>query len=167
MTDISDRDRDIHGKARNARPRDQLGRPLPRGQIGVPPWPENLTLTPEKSLSTAQALLDRGRPFQAHEVLETAWKSAPAADRGLWKGLAQLAVGVTHAARGNLPGADALLRRGREALRSYQDSAPHHIDASGLSEWATRSLQRVAAADDHPIIISAPRLCRTNTPDQL
>ena len=30
----SDRDRDAEGRARNARPRDALGRPLPYGAVG-------------------------------------------------------------------------------------------------------------------------------------
>ncbi|WP_261993079.1 DUF309 domain-containing protein, partial [Streptomyces sp. adm13(2018)] len=43
-------------------------------------------------------LLDAGMPFHAHEVFEDAWKSGPASERDLWQGLAQLAVGLTHAA---------------------------------------------------------------------
>ena len=74
---MQDRDRDERGRARNARPRDELGRPLPHGEVGVPPWPEQTDLPPTQSLVTAQDLLDRGLPFQAHEVLEAAWKSAP------------------------------------------------------------------------------------------
>ncbi|MCZ9345950.1 DUF309 domain-containing protein, partial [Streptomyces sp. TRM76130] len=35
-----DRDRDDEGRARNARPRDGLGRPLPYGADGVPRQPE-------------------------------------------------------------------------------------------------------------------------------
>ena len=54
-------------------------------------------------------------PFHAHEVLEDAWKAAPEAERELWRGLAQLAVGLTHAARGNTRGGVALLERGKEA----------------------------------------------------
>jgi hypothetical protein len=72
-----DRDRDERGRARNARPQDRLGRPLPRGKAGVVPWPDESELTPHESLTTAQELLERGWPFQAHEVLEAAWKTAP------------------------------------------------------------------------------------------
>ena len=49
----------------------------------------------------AQRLLDAGLPFHAHEVLEAAWKAAPPDERELWRGLAQLAVGLTHLQRGN------------------------------------------------------------------
>ena len=72
------RDRDIRGRAHNARPRDGLGRPLPRGSDGVERVPDDLVLPPLESLAEAQRLLDLGRPFHAHEVLEGTWKAAPA-----------------------------------------------------------------------------------------
>src|SRR4051812_36827422 len=106
------RDRDTEGRARNARPRDGLGRPLPYGVAGVERQPEGVVRTPGESLVEAQRLLDAGMPFHAHEVLEDAWKASDAPERGLWRGLAQLAVGLTHAARGNAVGGSSLLRRG-------------------------------------------------------
>ena len=106
---MADRERDDDGRARNARPRDGLGRPLPHGAVGVPRAPEGVVRTPAETLALAQQLLDDGLPFHAHEVLEDAWKSAPDDDRVLWKGLAQLAVGLTHSRRGNVAGATSLL----------------------------------------------------------
>jgi hypothetical protein len=132
----NDRDRDAAGRARNERPRDRLGRPLPRGVPGVPRQPEGVVRSPDQTLLEAQRLLDDGMPFHAHEVLEDAWKTAPEASRGLWKGLAQLAVGATHAARGNFAGAVALLRRGADHIEPYQDEPPHGIDVLGLLHWA-------------------------------
>src|SRR5215831_2904044 len=105
------RDRDPGGRPRNARPRDAFGRPLPRGAAGEQRIPDDLAVPPEEALSMAQGLLDTGRPFHAHEVLEASWKAAPAAERELWRGLAQIAVGLTHVQRGNATGAAALLRR--------------------------------------------------------
>jgi len=93
-------------------------------------------VAPDAVLAEAQRLFDAGRPFHAHEVLEDAWKSAPPAERNLWQGLAQLAVGVTHAARGNPTGATALLRRGSENIAPYEDDPPHGIDVQGLLLWA-------------------------------
>ena len=119
----SERDRDAEGRARNARPRDALGRPLPYGAVGEERAPEGVVRTPAQSLAEAQELLDAGRPFHAHEVLEDAWKSAPEADRQLWRGLAQLAVGLTHAARGNARGAATLLRPGRGQHRALRGRA--------------------------------------------
>src|SRR4051812_45722599 len=108
---MSRRDRDTEGRARNARPRDGLGRPLPYGADGVERQPEGIARTPAQTLAEAQQLLDDGKPFHAHEVFEDAWKTTDGPDRELWRGLAQLAVGLTHAARGNLGG--AVRRRGR------------------------------------------------------
>ncbi|MDQ3788909.1 MAG: DUF309 domain-containing protein, partial [Actinomycetota bacterium] len=131
-----DRDRDAAGRARNERPRDRLGRPLPRGVPGVPRLPEGVVRTPEDTLLEAQRLLDLGMPFHAHEVLEDAWKTAPEASRALWKGLAQLAVGVTHAARGNVVGACALLTRGADNIEPYEGTPAHGLDITALLRWA-------------------------------
>ncbi|MFC7339941.1 DUF309 domain-containing protein [Saccharopolyspora griseoalba] len=132
---MAQRDRDANGRARNARPRDGLGRPLPHGAAGVERIDEDLVLTPRESLEQAQQLLDDGRPFHAHEVLEGAWKTAPSAERALWKGLAQLAVGLTHLHRGNAAGATALLRRARDHIRPYNQQPPHSIAVDQLVEF--------------------------------
>ena len=124
---MRDRDRDAEGRARNARPRDALGRPLPYGAVGEERAPEGVVRTPAETLAEAQALLDAGRPFHAHEVLEDAWKSAPEAS-GALAGPGQLAVGLTHAMRGNARGG-TLLDRGREH-RGYA-APPHGIDVPG------------------------------------
>ena len=133
---MTDRDRDATGRPRNARARDALGRPLPPGVPGETPVPDDLALGPADTLAEAQRLLDTGRPFQAHEVLEAAWKHAPAPERDLWQGLAQLAVGLTHALRGNATGAGRLVRRGAARLEPYADAAPYGIDVAGLLAWA-------------------------------
>ncbi|MDQ6649190.1 MAG: DUF309 domain-containing protein, partial [Actinomycetota bacterium] len=92
-----ERDRDPTGRARNARPRDASGRPLARGAAGVEQLPEGLTIDPVAGVRYAERLVAEGRPFAAHEVLEALWKAAPAPERELWRGLAQVAVGLTHA----------------------------------------------------------------------
>jgi uncharacterized protein len=122
QTGRPDRDRDPGGRARNARPRDDLGRPLPwgaPGQQNVPRIPDDLAVTPAEAAELGGRLLADGLPFHAHEVFEAAWKSTPAPDRELWRGLAQIAVGLTHARRGNAPGAAALLRRGAGHVREH------------------------------------------------
>ncbi len=131
-----DRDRDQQGRARSARPRDGLGRPLPHGVPGVERQPEGVVRPPGEALAEAQRLLDDDMPFHAHEVLEDAWKAAAEPERGLWRGLAQLAVGLTHDARGNPVGAVALLRRGAENIAPYRDDPPYGIDVAGLAGWA-------------------------------
>lgn len=142
------RDRDAGGRPRNARPRDALGRPLPRGAAGVPTTDESITLTPEQALAEAQRLLVAGRPFHAHEVLEGAWKAAAEPERELWRGLAQLAVGLTHAHRGNAGGASRLLRRAADRIAPYAaaphaTSAPHGVPVAALAQWAWALATRI------------------------
>ncbi|MFE2279889.1 DUF309 domain-containing protein [Streptomyces sp. NPDC059454] len=155
------RDRDGEGRARNARPRDGLGRPLPYGAAGVPRQPEGVVRRPEESVAEAQRLLDEGKPFHAHEVFEDAWKSGPQEERELWRGLAQLAVGLTHAARGNVTGGARLLRRGAGAVEQWAAGAghrPHGIDLSGVIAWARDLATEVEAGAPVDAGARAPRL---------
>ena len=130
------RDRDPAGRPRNARPRDALGRPLDpadgpgSGVAGTDRIPDDLVITGAEAAALADRLLRDGRPFHAHEVLEAAWKSGPSGERDLWQGLAQIAVGLTHARRGNARGAVALLSRGAERVRGYQAEAGSRDEAS-------------------------------------
>ena len=154
--DADDRDRDPRGRARNARPRDVLGRPLAYGEVGVEPVPEDLVLAPEASLAEAQRLFEVGRPFQAHEVLEASWKAAPEGERELWRGLAQLAVGVTHLARGNLSGGVRLLQRGASHVAPYAAAPPHGIDVAGLGAWAAALAEAVSTGGVNPATTPPP-----------
>ena len=143
------RDRDPAGRPRNARPRDALGRPLDRAGAegaGEGRIPDDLALAGPDAARLADRLLRDGRPFHAHEVLEASWKTGPARERDLWQGLAQIAVGLTHASRGNARGAVALLNRGAQRVRAYQAQAtlpadrdrPYGIDLAAF----------LAASDD-------------------
>jgi hypothetical protein len=128
-----DRDRDAAGRARQERPRDALGRPLPYGSAGVEPVSEE-PLPPLKTLDLARSLVQEGRPFAAHEVLEARWKAGPDEERDLWQGLAQICVGLTHAARGNSVGAVRLLERGAARLQEYGagDGSTYGLDLSAV-----------------------------------
>lgn len=141
---VTTRDRDEAGRARSARPRDAAGRPLPHGAAGAQRVPDDLVRTPDEAVTQAQRLLDAGMPFGAHEVLEGAWKAAPEAERELWRGLAQLAVGLTHAQRGNARGAVALLERGTGQLRRWVGDAPAGLDLPGLTAHADALARRIA-----------------------
>ncbi|MPZ66757.1 MAG: DUF309 domain-containing protein [Pseudonocardiaceae bacterium] len=140
----SKRDRDPQGRPRNARPRDSAGRPLPRGAEGLEQPPEDdAAPEPREALREAQQLLDTGYPFHAHEVLEAAWKASSAPERDMWQGLAQLAVGLTHAQRGNATGAAALLRRGAERIGTRATDPPHGLDLAGLVQHAVTLAERI------------------------
>jgi uncharacterized protein len=132
----ADRDRDPTGRARQARPRDRLGRPLPYGSVGVEPVPEE-PLPPSTTIAFAHDLLDEGRPFSAHEVYEALWKAGPATERELWQGLAQLCVAITHAERGNRIGALRLLGRARRRLLSYAGTGgpAYGLDLDHVLGW--------------------------------
>ena len=140
------RDRDAAGRARNARARDALGRPLPRGRAGVEPLPDDIDGSPQAVVVLAGRLLDDGLPFQAHEVLESAWKAAPSDRQGAaWQGMAQLAVALTHALRDNPVGA-----------RRLRERAEVNLAAGDLPEVAVdlrdrlRDLCDAAGADTSP-----------------
>lgn len=152
-----ERDRDPLGRARNGRPRDGLGRPLPRGSsTGSERVPDELHMGVDDTVSLAQSYLDSGRPFHAHEVLEALWKTRPASERDLWQGLAQIAVGLTHAMRGNTVGATTLLRRGAGRVANYTGDS-HGIDIAGVLAWAE-------ALADAPAVPPAPLTLRRPPP---
>jgi uncharacterized protein len=166
------RDRDPAGRPRNARPRDALGRPLDRAEAaGQARIPDDLTLGGPDAARLADELLRAGLPFHAHEVLEASWKSGPAHERDLWQGLAQVAVGLTHARRGNARGAVALLSRGAQRVRAFQAHAaspserdlPYGMDLTAFlatsDDLATRierdGLASVPAEDLRPGLTAA------------
>ena len=144
--DRDNRDRDNTGRARNARPRDELGRPLPRSAADdVPRIPDDLAVSPAEAAELGGRLLAEGRPFHAHEVFEAAWKGIPGPERELWRGLAQIAVGLTHARRGNARGAVALLRRGAGHVAGHQ-AAPETaalLDPDRVAAQAAALAQRI------------------------
>jgi uncharacterized protein len=145
----SSRDRDALGRPRNARPRDGLGRPLPRGSIaGVERVPDELAMPLDDAVALAQQYLDTDRPFHAHEVLEALWKTQPVDERDLWQGLAQVAVGITHALRGNSKGAIELLNRGSGRVRGY--TGDRHGIAVGQVLTETQSFIEMVRAGDNP-----------------
>lgn len=155
---MAERDRDESGRPRNTRPRDALGRPLPLGSEGVARIPDDLDLTPVDTLAYAQELLDRGLAFNAHEVLEAAWKKCPADEKTLWQALAQLAVGITHVQRGNARGAITVLSRASASLADDVKPTRYAIDVAGLVAYAVVLIDDIAANAEMPPERLRPRL---------
>lgn len=137
------RDRDDAGRARQLRPRDALGRPLPYGSVGVDQIPD-IARSPLETVALARRLVDEGRAFSAHEVLESQWKHGPPEQQDLWQGLAQLCVAVTHAGRGNSVGAVRVLRRAQALLARYRDSGGPTYGVDLTRAWE-RAHERVTA----------------------
>ena len=99
-----------------------------------------------ETVAFAQKLVQEGRPFAAHEVLEARWKAGPDEERGLWQGLAQVCVGLTHAARGNHLGATRLLERGAARVEEYEAG---HGPTYGLDLPGVVTCAREHAAAEH------------------
>jgi hypothetical protein len=132
--------------------------------------PDELALAAPDAARFADELLRAGRPFHAHEVLEASWKSAPPHERDLWQGLAQVAVGLTHAHRGNARGAVTLLRRGADRVRGYHDASepaaeggrPYGIDIAAVlaacddlaARIERRGLAEIPPADLRPRLLT-------------
>jgi len=102
---------------------------------------------PEAARLAGQLLRD-GRPFHAHEVFEASWKSGPSRERDLWQGLAQIAVGLTHAHRGNARGAVTLIRRGARRIRAYCEQAERPTEGEGREPYGMDLTAILAASDD-------------------
>ena len=127
------------------RPRDELGRPLPKGSAtGLHlEYFEALSLAENQRL--AVRYFDEGQFFGAHEAWETCWNQTKgSADEEFYKGLAQLGAGYTHERRGNARGAAALLRRALGRIAAY-GPRHHSIDVAAL----------VAAASEHAATMEA------------
>lgn len=121
--------------------RDAAGRPVPPHSPDAVAQVPEVERTPEQALVLAQQLLDAGRPFYAHDVLEAAWKTGPAPERELWQGLAQVCVGLTHAQRGNALGSARLLRRGAGRLDGAVGA--HGVDPAAVAGWAREAADEV------------------------
>jgi len=139
------RERRSDGRPEQARPRDRTGRPLPYGTTGV------LTTDDVAPASIAQAIAlgcrrwEERRYFEAHELLELAWKDAVASqDRDFWQGVIQVAVAGVHLQRGNAVGAKALLER---AARRIVDAPGdwQGLDIDALRRRAAHLLTELAA----------------------
>ena len=111
------------------RPRDHLGRPVADGSPdAVAGVPERDDIDAGTAWHEALAYLDAGRPFHAHEVLEQRWRCCPAAERRLWRGLAQWGAALTHSARGNAIGAASVATRARLTLADAVAVPPVDLD---------------------------------------
>src|SRR6266487_2210787 len=80
--------------------------------------------------------------------LRRRWKATTGAERDLWQGLAQIAVGLTHAQRGNTRGAVSLLRRGADRIRPYAAAAPYGVDVAAAvmsAEGLADRIERLGA----------------------
>jgi hypothetical protein len=85
-------------------------------------------------------LFNRGCYFEAHEVLEELWVSAPRPERYFFQALIHMAVAWHHARNGNLTGARRQARKGLGKLAGYLPSC-HEVDTAALLASATGWLE--------------------------
>ena len=86
----------------------------------------------------------------------------PPGEAGFWRGLAQLAVGVTHAARGNGVGAVRLLERGAANLVPFADRGLHGVDAAAVRAWSAAAVATVGRGV--PVTLPPPPLPHGDAP---
>jgi hypothetical protein len=88
---------------------------------------EGFSKVPLNELQNGLALFNAGRFFDAHEVLEDAWRESPQHSplRRHLQGLVQLAVAFHHASKGNLVGARSVLERAMRNLNGADTSFPN------------------------------------------
>jgi uncharacterized protein len=132
-------------RQKTERPRDELGRPLPRDQENRLELEDFDSLPQEENHRLGIGHFNEGRFFQAHEAWETAWKQGRgSADEEFFKGLSQLGAGYVHYRRGNPHGARTLIRRGTGRIGPY---GPEHL--------GVEVARVVAEAEDHASSIEA------------
>jgi uncharacterized protein len=91
---------------------------------------EKFPVTPEEIACACQGelpeqvqsgleLFNEGEYFEAHEVLEAAWRAEPGPVRELYRGILQISVAYYHLLRGNYPGAVKMFNRSRTWLDPF------------------------------------------------
>ena len=140
------RDRRDDGRPEQARPRDRTGRPLPYGTTGVALTEPADPATVAEAVALGLTRWDEQRYFEAHELLEHAWKAASGVERDLWKGVIQVAVAGVHLQRDNRLGAHRLLGRALDRLGTAPDEHDG-VDVARLRTTATAARDRLAAGD--------------------
>ncbi len=76
-------------------------------------------------------LFNHGEYFEAHEVLEAAWRAETGPVRELYRGILQIAVAYYHALRGNYRGALKMFQRSQTWLRPFPQRC-RGIDLAGF-----------------------------------
>jgi len=99
--------------------------------------------------------------FDAHEVLESAWKLDHSKRKVLIQGLVQFSVGCYHARRKNWVGAERVLLRARSKLVPFQDSSSFvdiTLVLSQLNDLIDRILRIKNLPNEHIEFIVDPKI---------
>ncbi len=129
------------------RPRDELGRPLPRGSENRLHIEDYDALTPDEDHALGIRHFNAREFFSAHEAWESAWKQLRGtSDEEFFKGLAQLGAGYVHYQRGNAYGARTLLRRAIVRLERY-GSEHRGLDLASLLGAVAKDADVIEASE--------------------
>lgn len=127
-------------------------------------------------LSTQQieALIEQGIAtfnqrefFEAHELLETAWRADSSQYKTLLQGIIQFSVGCYHATRRNWKGASTVLLRARKNLLPYLTTA-YFVDTSqtlAQIDQLLTEISRVQVSGDSAEILHFPQILFRHPPD--
>jgi uncharacterized protein len=95
-------------------------------------------------------LLNTGKFFEAHEVLEDIWREAPAEERKYWQGLVQVAVALHHHSTGNIVGARSVMARAARNLGPCSTEW-HGINIGELQRVLAQWLEAVRNGKTTPV----------------
>jgi hypothetical protein len=133
------------------RRRDRTGQPLahdapePEGGFAL----EHDVETVQEALALAQVVWNRGRYFEAHELLEHVWHHAPADERLFWQGVIQVAVAHVLGQRQRPEGVLRTLGKAMPKLVGVPDDH-HGVDVPALRAQLQQAADR--AADGQPAL---------------
>jgi hypothetical protein len=101
--------------------------PPGREPIILPPLMSESTTHPPQdpdrsALKEGARLYNQGEYFDAHEVLEDPWRELTGADREIYQGIIQVAMGYRHATREKWKSAGVLIRKGLGRLERHRET---------------------------------------------
>ena len=114
-------------------------------------------------LAEGLALLEASRWFEAHEVLESAWRATPhGAERTLLQALIQLAVSMEHARRGNMIGERGQWEKAQTKLASLPATCLGIDVQRTLQVWQTFRDAHPPGTTAAESVAPRPRVVPTN-----
>jgi hypothetical protein len=114
-----------------------------------------------EKLKVGLSHFNNGKFFEAHEVLESAWKLDHSKRKFLIQGLVQFSVGCYHARRKNWAGAERVLLRARSKLVPFQGSSSFvdlTLTLSQLNDLIERILRIKNLPNEHIEFIVDPKI---------
>lgn len=114
--------------------------------------------SPHDSFARGIEQFNRRRFFEAHESWEEVWLRALEPDKTFLQGIIQVAAGLHHYTRGNLDGAESLLRAGLAKLEQFPTNC-RGLNVEGLRAAARKWLAALASGNS-PGPESFPRIER-------